>query len=152
MERRASETLAYAIFSGPFLLHFCSALPCIIYILPSDGHNFQSWSAIILSIGLPSRNSDENRSILEAVFTKHKRHQVQATTDGNFGKKDNQQDYLIFSARRHLTEIQILVRLLHARKPTAYFSSPLQRRWYSHIRTWLTDDYSCGIWSRVNWQ
>jgi len=38
MERRASESQAYAISSGPLLLHFCSALPSTTYILPSDGH------------------------------------------------------------------------------------------------------------------
>jgi hypothetical protein len=70
------------------------------------------------------------------VFTKHKRHQVQATTEGNCRKKkDNQKDYLIFRARRHLTEIQIRVRLLQAHKATAYISSRSQRRWC--ISTWL---------------
>jgi len=87
MERRASETKAYAIFSGPLLLHsLLSTSKHNLYSSLRRTPNFQSWSAIILSIGLPSLTSDENRSILAALFTKYKRHQVQATTEVNFGK------------------------------------------------------------------
>jgi len=92
MERRASETKAYAIFSGPLLLHsLLSTSKHNLFSSLRRTPNFQSWSAIILSIGLPSLNSDENRSILAAVFTKHKRHQVlyKLRLTATLEKKDN---------------------------------------------------------------
>jgi len=108
--------------------------------------NFQRWSAPILSIGLPSVNSDENRSILAAVFTKHKRHQVQATTDGNFEKKKKK----ITSGLSYLPCQKASYRDSNTHKATSIKQAYCLllfavTQTLIHTHTHVTDEYSYGI-------